>query len=242
MTQQLSGKTAAITGAASGIGLECARAMIAAGADVVLIDRSSERLAKVCTDLGPNAHPLIVDLLDGEATSSILPKIVDLVGGVDIFHANAGAYIGGGVADGDPDRWDLVLNLNTGAVFRSVHAVLPHMIAKQSGDIVFTSSVAGVTPVAWEPIYSASKYAVQAFLHATRRQLIADNVRMGAVLPGPVITPLLDDWPKAKMEKALASNSLMEAKEVADAVMFMVTRPPGVVVRDLTILPQGCDI
>jgi ribitol 2-dehydrogenase len=57
-----------------------------------------------------------------------------------------------------------------------------------------------------------------------------------------VITPLLDDWPKAKMDKALAANALMESKEVADAVMFMVTRPPGVVVRDLTILPHGCDI
>jgi ribitol 2-dehydrogenase len=57
-----------------------------------------------------------------------------------------------------------------------------------------------------------------------------------------VITPLLDDWPKTKMDKALAAKALMEPKEVADAVMFMVTRPPGVVVRDLTILPHGCDI
>ena len=99
-----------------------------------------------------------------------------------------------------------------------------------------------MTPVVWEPIYTASKYAVQAFLHATRRQLIKHNIRMGAVLPGPVISPLLDDWPKAKMDEALAAKALMEAKEVADAVMFMVTRPPGVVVRDLTILPHGCDI
>ncbi len=242
MSKELAGKTAAITGAASGIGLECATTMIAAGADVVLIDRSEERLTKVCADLGPKAHPLIVDLLDGKAVSAILPKIVDLVGGLDIFHANAGAYIGGAVADGDPDLWDQVLNLNTSAAFRSVHAVLPHMIAKRSGDVILTSSVAGVSPVVWEPIYSASKFAVQAFLHATRRQLIEHNVRMGAVLPGPVITPLLDDWPKAKKEEALASNALMEAKEVADAVMFMVTRPPGVVVRDLTILPHGCDI
>jgi len=119
---------------------------------------------------------------------------------------------------------------------------LPYMIAQKRGDIIFTSSVAAVTPVVWEPIYTASKYAVQAFLHATRRQLIKHNIRMGAVLPGPVITPLLDDWPKAKMDEALAAKALMGAKEVADAVMFMVTRPPGVVVRDLTILPHGCDI
>ena len=199
-------------------------------------------MANACADLGDKAHPLVVDLLDGPVVTAMMPKIIDLIGGVDIFHANAGAYIGGSVADGDPDNWDRVLNLNTNAVFRSVRAVLPHMIARKRGDIIFTSSVAAVTPVVWEPIYTASKYAVQAFMHATRRQLIKHNIRMGAVLPGPVITPLLDDWPKTKMDKALAAKALMEPKEVADAVMFMVTRPPGVVVRDLTILPHGCDI
>lgn len=242
MTNQLTGKTAAITGAASGIGLECAKTMIEAGADVVLIDQSEERLAQCCADLGPQAHPLVIDLLDSKAVSGMLPNIVELVGKLDIFHANAGAYIGGAIADGDPDDWDRVLTLNNSAAFRSVRAVLPHMIANKSGDIIFTSSVAGVTPVIWEPIYSASKYAVQAFVHATRRQLIEHNVRMGAVLPGPVITPLIDDWPKDKLEEALAANALMEAKEVADSIMFMVTRPQGVVVRDLTILPHGCDI
>jgi ribitol 2-dehydrogenase len=65
---------------------------------------------------------------------------------------------------------------------------------------------------------------------------------MGAVLPGPVITALLDDWPKAKMDEALAAKSLMEASEVADAVIFMLTRPPGVVIRDITILPHGLDM
>ena len=87
MTQQLSGKTAAITGAASGIGLECARTMIVAGADVVLIDRSEEGLERVCADLGDKAHPLVVDLLDGPVVTAMLPKILDLVGGVDIFHS-----------------------------------------------------------------------------------------------------------------------------------------------------------
>ena len=115
-------------------------------------------------------------------------------------------------------------------------------MAQNSGDVIFTSSIAGVVPVVWEPIYTASKFAVQAFVHSTRRQLIPHNVRMGAVLPGPVITALLDDWPKAKMEEALANRSLMEAREVADAVVFMVTRPDGVVIRDLTILPHGCDL
>ena len=242
MSQELQGKTAAITGAASGIGLDCARAMIEAGADVILIDRSEEGVAKARDQLGPQAHAFTLDLLDGPSVSGMLPQLLEFTGSLDIFHANAGAYVGGKVLEGDPDTWDRVLALNNAAAFRSVHAVLPHMVERKTGDIVFTSSVAGVIPVVWEPIYTASKYAVQAFVHSTRRQLIPHGVRMGAVLPGPVITALLDDWPKAKMEEALAAKSLMEAREVADAVMFMLTRQRGVVIRDITILPHGLDM
>jgi len=238
----MKGKVAAITGAASGIGLECARTLIAEGATVVLIDRARDKLDSLCKELGERAKPLVVDLLDGPDVSSILPRILELAGRLDIFHANAGAYIGGAVAEGDPDAWDRMLNLNINAAFRSVHAVLPHMIAQKSGDILFTSSIAGVVPVVWEPIYTASKFAVQAFVHSTRRQVAQHGVRVGAVLPGPVVTALLDDWPKAKMEEALANGSLMQPKEVADAVLFMLTRPRNVTIRDLVILPNSVDL
>ncbi|WP_306257391.1 SDR family oxidoreductase [Pararhizobium sp. IMCC21322] len=242
MSESLAGKIGAITGAASGIGLASARAMLDAGMIVVLIDYDADSLLPVCEELGPNARPMVLDLLDGAAVSAMLPEILDLAGGLDVFYANAGAYVGGPVADGDPDIWDRVLNLNNNSVFRSIHAVLPHMLSQKSGDIIVTSSVAGVIPVIWEPIYTASKFAVQAFVHSTRRQLIEHGVRMGAVLPGPVITALLDDWPKAKMEEALAAKSLMEASEVADAVIFMLTRRRSVVIRDITILPHGLDM
>jgi ribitol 2-dehydrogenase len=242
MAEELKGKVAAITGAASGIGLESARTLIAAGAKVVLIDRAEQRLEKLCAEIGPNALPLVVDLLDGPQVSGMLPRILELAGRLDIFYANAGAYIGGAVAEGDPDAWDKMLNLNVNAAFRSVHAVLPHMIAQRSGDILFTSSVAGVIPVIWEPIYTASKHAVQAFVHSTRRQVAPHGVRVGAVLPGPVLTALLDDWPRAKMEEALANGSLMQPKEVAEAVLFMLTRQRNVTIRDLVILPSSLDL
>ncbi len=242
MTNPLDGKVAAITGAASGIGLACARAMLAEGATVVLIDRAGDRLDALCAELGPKARSVVVDLLDGPAVSGMLPRILDAGGGLDIFHANAGSYIGGDVIEGDPDAWDRMLNLNVNAVFRSIHAVLPHMVARKSGDIVVTSSVAGVVPVVWEPIYTASKFAVQAFVHTIRRQLAPRGVRVGAVLPGPVVTALLDDWPKAKMDEALANGSLMQPEEVAEAVLFMVTRKPGVTIRDVVIVPHSLDL
>jgi ribitol 2-dehydrogenase len=242
MADLMKGKVAAITGAASGIGLECARTLLSEGAKVVLIDRAQDKLELLCKELGPNALPLVVDLLKSSDVSGMLPRILDLAGGLDIFHANAGAYIGGQVAEGDPDAWDRMLNLNINAAFRSVHAVLSYMIEKKTGDILFTSSIAGVVPVVWEPIYTASKFAVQAFVHSTRRQVAQHGVRVGAVLPGPVVTALIDDWPKEKMDEALANGSLMQPKEVADAVLFMLTRPRNVTIRDLVILPNSVDL
>ncbi|MCT4702392.1 SDR family oxidoreductase [Enterobacteriaceae bacterium H20N1] len=242
INSSLSGKVAAITGAASGIGLECARTLLAAGAKVVLIDRDGEKLEKLTAEMGENAFALVVDLMQPQQVDNILTGILERAGRLDIFHANAGAYIGGPIAEGDPDVWDRVLNLNINAAFRSVRAVLPHLIAQKSGDIIFTSSIAGVVPVIWEPIYTASKFAVQAFVHSTRRQVAQYGVRVGAVLPGPVVTALLDDWPKEKMEEALANGSLMQPIEVAESVLFMVTRNKNVTVRDLVILPNSVDL
>ncbi|MES0022821.1 MULTISPECIES: SDR family oxidoreductase [unclassified Mesorhizobium] len=242
MAQDLSGKVAAITGAASGIGLECARALIAAGARVVLVDRAEDALKGVCTELGPDAIPLVIDLMEPASVATMMPQILDKAGQLDIFHANAGAYVGGPVLEGDPDVWDRMLNLNINAVFRSIHAVLPHMVERKTGDIIVTSSIAGLVPVVWEPIYTASKHAVQAFVHTVRRQVAPHGLRVGAVQPGPVVTALISDWPKDKLEDELAKGGLIQPVEVAEAVLFMLTRPRNVTIRDLVILPQSNDL
>jgi ribitol 2-dehydrogenase len=242
VTQDLSGKIAAITGAASGIGLACAKRLIAAGVRVVLVDRDGEALARVCGPLGRAAIPLVVDLTDAASVAGMLPQILGKAGSLDIFHANAGAYVGGPVAEGDPDAWDRMLNLNVNAVFRSIHAVLPYMIARRTGDILVTSSVAGVVPVVCEPVYTASKHAVQAFVHTLRRQVIPYGLRVGAILPGPVVTALIADWPQEKLDAERARGGLIEAEEVAEAVYFMLTRPRNVTIRDLVILPQSTDL
>lgn len=242
MDQGLAEKVAAITGAASGIGLECAKSFLGAGARVVLIDRAEDRLKSICAELGPRAIPLVVDLSDAQSVTAMVPRLLEKTGQLDIFHANAGSYVGGEVLGGDPDAWDRMLNLNVNAVFRSIHAVLPHMVERKTGDIVVTSSVAGFIPVVWEPVYTASKHAVQAFVHTLRRQVSKHGIRVGEIAPGPVLTSLLSDWPKAKMDEALASGSLMEPKEVAEAVLFMLTRPRTITIRDLVILPASLDL
>ena len=149
MDQDLSGKVAAVTGAASGIGLECAKTFMAAGARVVFVDYAEEKLKDLCASLGPQAIPVVVNLLDPKSVSGMMPQILEKAGQLDIFHANAGSYVGGEVVQGDPDAWDRMLNLNINAVFRSIHAVLPHMVERKTGDIVVTSSVAVFIEVVW---------------------------------------------------------------------------------------------
>ena len=242
MAVSIEGQVAAITGGASGIGLACAKAMAEAGARVAIVDRDEEGLAKACAEIGAKAFPVRIDLLDPKSVATMLPKILDKAGKLDILHANAGSYIGGDAATGDPDAWDRMLNLNINAAFRTVHAVLPYMIERKHGDILMTSSVAGVVPVMVEPIYTASKHAVQAFVHTVRRQVAKHDVRVGAVQPGPVITALLKDWVPERLAALKAAGGLIEPEEVAEAVLFMLTRPRNVIVRDLVILPAQFDI
>lgn len=239
---KLYGKVVAITGAVSGIGLACAKAALAEGASVALVDRNEPALSALCAQLGEKAHPIVTDLMDKGSVAGMLPAILQKAGRLDAFHANAGAYVGGDVLEADLEDWDHMLNLNINAAFRSVQSVLPHLARQGSGDVILTGSIAGMIPVVWEPVYTASKHAVQAFTHTVRRQMAPHGVRVGAIQPGPVVTALLDDWPKAKMEEALANGSLMQPEEVADCVIFMLTRPANVTIRDLVLLPNAVEL
>lgn len=238
----LQGKVAAVTGAASGIGLATTEALIREGATVVLVDRDAKALDAVCGRLGPRAKPLVVDLLDPAGCASLLDGILGAAGQLDIFHANAGTYIGGDLSETNLDAIDRMLNLNVNVVMKNVHSVAPHMTARGSGDIIVTSSVAGHFPVPWEPVYAASKWAMTCFVQTMRRQLLKHGVRVGSVSPGPVISALLADWPEENLRKAKEAGALIEPKEVADAIVFMLTRPRTVTIRDIVILPSTFDI
>ena len=238
----LEGKVAAITGGASGIGLETARALIDAGATVHLFDRDRAALDEAVSPLGAAATPVIIDLFDYSAVERALADIVKAHGRLDVLHANAGSYVGGNVWEGDASNWDAMLNLNVNATFHTVRAALPAMMTAGSGDIIVTSSIAGAVPIVAEPIYTASKHAVQAFVHTVRRQVAPHGVRVAAVLPGPVHTPLLKDWDPDRLRAEIAAGALMEPSDVAEAILFMLTRRKGVIVRDLVILPHSFDI
>lgn len=242
MNAGLTGKVAVVTGAASGIGLASTQALMAAGARVVLVDRDAQALQKVCAGHSDAAVPLVLDLLDATQCATLVPQVLERVGQIDIFHANAGMYVGGDLIDAEPDAIDRMVQLNVSVVMKNVRDVLRHMIPRETGDVIVTSSLAAHFPTPWEPVYAASKWAIDCFVQTTRRQVFKHGIRMGAISPGPVITSLLADWPAEKLQEARDKGSLLEATEVAEVVLFMLTRPRGMTIRDVVMLPTQFDL
>lgn len=242
MTKKLENKIAVVTGSASGIGLASAEAMIAEGARVVMVDRDRSALERLRSQHGDAILPLVIDLLDPADCASLVPKALDLAGRIDIFHSNAGTYVGGDLVDNDTASIDRMLNLNVNVVMKNVHDVLPHMIENGSGDIIVTSSLAGHYPTPWEPVYASSKWAINCFVQTTRRQVFKHGVRVGAISPGPVSTALLSDWPQEKLQEAKESGSLLDPSEVAEVIIFMLTRKRGMTIRDVVMMPTNFDL
>ena len=125
---KLQDKVAVVTGAASGIGLASTEAMLAAGSRVVMVDRDEAALKALCNKHGDAVIPLVIDLLDPKDCATLLPRVLEKAGQLDILHANAGTYVGGDLVDADTGAIDRMLNLNVNVVIKNVHDVLPHMI------------------------------------------------------------------------------------------------------------------
>ena len=243
MGKDLSGKVVLVTGASSGIGRALANSLAGEKARLSLVGRSQERLRVVADGLDPGETLVIpADLARPSEVERVVSETLARYGRIDVLLANAGLYIPGNVVEGDADAWDTLLSVNVNSVFRMVRAVLPQMLDREAGDIIVTSSVSGHQAIQWEPVYSASKHAVQSFVHGLRRQVSAKNVRVGSVAPGMVLNELWGFSDPAAIEAGIAKREGLRSEDVAEAVLFMLTRPANVTIRDLVILPQNQDI
>ncbi len=243
MSHQLAGKVVIITGASSGIGAATARALAALGCKLTLAARSTDRLEALAGELGRDAILVIpTDVTVGAQVVRMVEETVAHFGRVDVLFANAGIYIPGQAAEGDPDAWANLMDVNIDGVLRGVHAVLPHMMAQKSGDILVTSSISGFIDIHWEPVYSASKHAIQGFVHTLRRQVAGHNIRVGAIAPGMVANELWGFTEPAQIAEMVEKHASLTSEDVAEAVVFMLSRPPHVTIRDLVMLPQNQDL
>lgn len=242
MSQDLRGKVALVTGAGSGIGRAMARAIAAKGMRVALVGRSADRLTAVADEIEGETLVAPADLTRPDDLNRAVAETIARFGGIDVLLPNAGLYIPGEVAEGDPDAWDELIAINVSSVFRLVRCVLPGMIQRKQGHIIVTSSISGHQAIHLEPIYSASKHAIQSFVHGLRRQVARYNIRVGEVSPGVVLNELWGYRDPAAIADKVEAHEGLRSEDVAEAVVFMLSRPAHVTIRDLVILPQNEDV
>ncbi len=242
MEHPLAGKVAIITGASSGIGAATARALAEQGCKVTLAARSADRLRALAEELGSSALAVTTDVTVAADVERMVAGTLGRFGRVDVLFANAGLYIPGQIAEGDPAAWAKLVDVNVTGVMRCVHAVLPAMRAQHSGDILVTSSISGFIDIQWEPVYSASKHAIQGFVHTLRRQVAPDGIRVGAIAPGMVANELWGITEPGEIERRVQERACLRSEDVAEVVVFMLSQPPHVTIRDLVMLPQNQDL
>lgn len=238
----LFGKVVIITGASTGIGAAAARALVALGCKVTLAARSLDRLQALAEELGPAALCLPTDVTIEADVKNMAARTVEQFGRVDVLLANAGIYIPGKIYEGEPNDWAKLIDTNVTGMMRCIHAVLPSMMAQKSGDILVTSSISGHADIHWEPVYSASKHAVESFVNTVRRQVLPFGIRVGSIAPGTVANELWGIYEEAEISKRVAAHSALRSEDVAEAIVFMLAQPRHVTIRDLVMLPQAFDL
>jgi ribitol 2-dehydrogenase len=243
MNAALEGKVGIITGASSGIGAATARELALLGCRLTLAARSVDKLRQVAGQLAGEPHVVQTDVTDYASVEDMVAQTVERFGRVDVMYANAGLYIPGPIDEGDPAAWSELLDVNIDGVMNCTRAVLPQMKVQGSGDILVTSSISGLVDIHWEPVYSASKHAIQGFVHTVRLQVKGMGIRVGSIAPGQVANEL---WgitdPDEIDRKSFDERQFLRSEDVARAVVFMLSQPPHVTIRNLVILPQGQDI
>jgi NADP-dependent 3-hydroxy acid dehydrogenase YdfG len=249
MTQKLSGTTALVTGASSGIGAATALRLASDGAYVALIARRKDRLEDLAAEIqqaGGTALVVEADITSRSQAESAVEQAVERFGRLDILVNNAGLMLLGPVVGADPDEWDRMIAVNNQGLLYTTHAALPHLLkAAEDGprnvaDIVNISSIAG--RVAWNGygVYSLTKFGVNGFTEALRQEVTQRHVRVGVLEPGGVATELGSHNTGAvreEIESFYATTEVLAPEDIADGVSYMVTRPRHTSIGELWIMP-----
>ncbi len=235
----LTGKTAVVTGASSGIGEATARLLAQKGCNVALAARRENRLQDLAAELGEGALAVPTDVTDPAACEALVSRAVDRFGSVDILVANAGLGLYGSIPDGNPEDWRRMFEVNVLGVLYATRAAVRHMLDRGSGDIVIVSSLAGRrVPTADGTVYAATKHALTAVAEGLRMDVSARGVRVVNVEPGLVRTEFPESTSQsAEQFYAEKEYSPIEAEDVATAVVYAVGQPRRVSISEIIVRP-----
>jgi NAD(P)-dependent dehydrogenase (short-subunit alcohol dehydrogenase family) len=225
---RFTGKVAFVTGAASGIGKAAAVAFASEGARVAIIDRTEEALqqtAKAVEDAGGELLVIACDISKPEQIEAAVARTVKTFGRLDVAFNNAGVENKAApVADIELDEWDRILDINLRGTFVCMKHELAQMVRQGSGVVVNTSSGAGIRGVAGGSAYAASKHAIIGLTKSAALDYAKSNIRVNAVLPGNIETPMMDRFTGGDIQKAIdlePVGRLGKPEEIAEAVLWM---------------------
>jgi NADP-dependent 3-hydroxy acid dehydrogenase YdfG len=240
MSMDLSGRVALVTGASSGFGEAVALGLAKAGAKVALAARREDRLrdlARRITDQGGQAHVVVADFTDEAQAQRAVHETEAAFGRLDILINNAGVMYLEPVATADLGRWRSMLELNLLGLIAATQAALPGMTTRKDGHIVNIASTAGHVSNPLAAAYSATKFGVVGFSESLRKEVHKDNIRVSVISPGMAATQLRDHIAVEAIQTTLNKNAAamrqLTAEDVADAILYAVSRPPHVTINEI---------
>lgn len=238
-------KVVVITGASSGIGEATAKRLAQAGAKVVLGARHEEKLAKLADEITNNggvAAYLTTDVTSKEDNQALVDFAKDKFGKVDTIFLNAGIMPSSFLSELKVDDWDRTIDINLKGVLYGIAAVLPVFKEQNYGQVIATSSVAGLKVYPGYAAYCASKWGVRAIMDTLRQETAQDkaNIRTTTIYPAAVHSNLISGIANSDIQKgemAVRSQTELAADEIAKAVEYAIDAPEETALQDITIAP-----
>lgn len=249
MTRRLEQTTALVTGASSGIGTATALALAAEGAALALVARRGDRLDEVTQRIrsqGGTAVPVVADVSDERQAADAVDRAATELGRLDTVVANAGVMLLGPIVGAPTDEWRRMVEVNLLGLMYTAHAAVPHLLKaaasepRQVADLVNVSSVAGRVARLGSGAYNATKHGVGAFSESLRQEVTGRHVRVSLVEPGAVATELRShNRPEVQeqLQQRLAGVQVMDAEDISDAIVYIVTRPRHMAINEMLIRP-----
>lgn len=233
---QLTGKTAIVTGASSGIGATIAKHLANEGANVVLAARRKEKLDIIAREINSNgkgkALAVVTDVANRSDIDGMVKKASEAFGDIDIYINNAGLMLDARIRNGKVDEWDQMIDVNIKGALYGINAVVPSMVARATGHIVNISSVSGHEVTKVSSVYSATKFAVRALSMGMEKELAHTGVRVTNISPGMVDTDLAGSHRNSSSDR-----KPLETDDIARAIVYAVTQPDNVNVNEITVRP-----
>jgi len=241
----LEGRKAVVTGASSGIGEAMVEALVREGAAVAAGARRRDRLEALAERVGAGGGTVQVhevDVSNEAAAGAFIDESAAAMGGLDILVNNAGVMLLGPVAGADTEDWRRMIDVNLLGLLYCTHAALPVMGEGGGGHIINVSSVAGRTAALGSAVYNMTKWGVVGFSEALRQEALHANVRVTCVEPGFVDTELQGHNENPVVVEAMEKmrdqiGELLEAEDIADAIVYALAQPARVAINEMLIRP-----